>query len=371
MTSIRMLLQLAVAESLKVHQLDFDSAYLNAEIDCEIYMEPPELFPCNKPSEVLKIKKSLYGLKQSGRLWNEMLHAYLVEKNFTRSLVDTCVYTQFNGKSKMIILVWVDDLILAASDENELKMVKMEMQSHFKMKDLGVLKFFLGIEIQVEGNVIKMMQSKYIGRVLKRFRMTDCKPKDIPCTLGVNKELGLDSQLLDESRHRLYREMVGSIIYVMTGTRPDICYAVTLLSQHLANPTETHLKLCKDVIRYLKKTQFHALRFVKPKELSLTGFCDADWGGSKDRKSISGYCFTLNPKGALISWRSSKQRSVATSSCEAEYIALTEAVKESKFLRQLLSDMTGCGTESVLLYDDNQSAIKLAKNPVFHDRSKH
>ncbi|CAL4239318.1 unnamed protein product, partial [Meganyctiphanes norvegica] len=96
MTSIRMLLQLAVAESLKVHQLDFDSAYLNAEIDCEIYMEPPELFPCNRPSEVLKIKKSLYGLKQSGRLWNEMLHAYLVEKNFTRSLVDTCVYTQFN-----------------------------------------------------------------------------------------------------------------------------------------------------------------------------------------------------------------------------------------------------------------------------------
>ena len=158
----------------------------------------------------------------------------------------------------------------------------------------------------------------------------------------------------------------------MRCTRPDFCYVVTLLSQHMSSPTEAHLNLCRDVMRYLKKTHDYCLKFVKSKGgLNLTGYCDADWGSSLGRKSISGYCFMLNDSGALISWRSCKQRSVALSTCEAEYIALTEAVKEAKFLRQLFADMTGNDQQNVVIHDDNQGAIKLAYNPVFHQRSKH
>ena len=157
----------------------------------------------------------------------------------------------------------------------------------------------------------------------------------------------------------------------MTCTRPDLCYAVTMLSQHMANPKVVHLKLAKHVLRYLKGTINYGLNYSRVKDVSILGFCDSDWGSSPDRRSISGYCYTLNTKGPLVSWSSSKQRVVALSSSEAEYVAMTDAMKEANFLRQLLADMTGSERQVVRLYADNQSAIKLSENPVQSKRTKH
>ena len=199
--------------------------------------------------------------------------------------------------------------------------------------------------------------------------MTDCKPKSIPCDSNINS-INEDSQELADPR--LYREIVGSLIYVMVGTRPDICYAVTKLSQHMSKPTKAHLGLAKDVLRYLKSTINFGLKFSDTNEpLKLNGYCDSDWGNSEDRRSITGYCYQLNENGPLISWKSQKQRIVALSSCEAEYISLTSAIQEGNFLRQLFADMTNTNKTFVKLNVDNQGAIALAKNPVFHQRSKH
>ena len=238
------------------------------------------------------------------------------------------------------------------------------------MKDLGQVSHFLGIEFDVSKDCIKIHQTKYAKMILEKYGMTNCKPKKTPCPLGINKELGNSSPPL--SHNTLYRGIIGSLIYLMTNTRPDICYIVSFLSQFMVNPTFAHLQLAKHVLRYIKGTLSKGLTFVKSTNgSSIWGCCDSDWGGSLDRHSISGDCYMLNDTGPAVSWKCSKQRIIALSSCEAEYVALTVAIQEAKFLRQLLADIQGCKISGVRLYADNQGAIALAKNPVHHQRTKH
>ena len=239
------------------------------------------------------------------------------------------------------------------------------------MKDLGKLSWFLGIEFKCENGSIEMNQTKYLEKVLKRFKMEDCKPRATPCDVGSNNIQSDDSKELGDAL--LYREIVGSLIYCMSITRPDLCYVVTKLSQHMVNPTKAHLGMAKQVLRYIKGTLDYGLKFQKSDvPLELSGYADADWGASEDRKSITGYAFQLAEGGPLVSYKSRKQQSVALSTCEAEYMALSAATQEVKFLSQLLTDMTGKEqTKGVVLFVDNQGAIALAKNPVHHQRSKH
>ena len=373
MSSVRMLMQLAVQNDMITHQMDVKTAYLNAPIDREIYIEQPQGFQQqgkNGERLVCKLKKSLYGLKQSGRNWNSMLHNYLLSQNFAQSLADPCVYSQTRDKGKIILIIWVDDIIISATDSALLESIKSALSSQFKMKDLGSLTWFLGTEFKCEGQSIKMSQTLYIDKVLSKFEMADCKPKPTPCAIGTAQPIEETTDSLSDPR--LYRAIVGSLIYVMTGTRPDLCYAVTKLSQKMANPTHTDIIKAKHVLRYLKGTKEHGLRFQKSETpLKLTGFCDSDWGASvEDRHSITGYNFQLTSNGPLISWKSRKQQTVALSTCEAEYISLANACQEAKFLKQLCNDM-GIGCQNVLINVDNQGAINLAKNPVNHQRSKH
>ena len=329
---------------------------------------------------VLKLNKSLYGLKQSSKLWNEMLNKFLISLGFVRSIVDSCLYTYQKGENIGIIVIWVDDLILSSNSNDVMNFVKAKLKNSFKVKELGPISKFLGIEFERSKDSMRMHQTKFANSILQRFKMNDCKPKKTPCPLNV-KELGKDSPQLEDNSE--YRSIVGSLMYLMTNTRPDICYVVSFLSQFLTNPTFAHLQLAKHVLRYLKHTVSKGLTFVKSSDRSaLIGYSDSDWGQSTGRHSISGYCFALNEKGPSISWKCSKQRVIALSSCEAEYVALTEATKEAKFLRQLLADIQGHtangvktynlnqGT-AVRLYADNQGAIALAKNPVHHQRTKH
>ena len=372
-TSIRMLLQLALQENLIVHQMDVSSAYLNAPIDCEIFVDQPEGFEQydrNGKKLFFRLKKSIYGLKQSGRNWYELLHNFLLKENFDMSLADSCVYSKKVGNLKIIIIFWVDDIIIACSNEQLLNDTKRSLCQNFRMKDFGKLSWFLGIEFKQDSEKFVMVQTRYIEKLLNRFNMKDCKPKATPCDLCVSKVMVSDSEKLPDPR--LYREVVGSLIYVMTCTRPDLCYIVTKLSQNMCDPTKAHLNMAKHVLRYLKGTLNIGLTFRKQKSeiLGLQGFCDSDWGASSDRRSITGYGFSLCKKGPLISWKSRKQQIVALSTCEAEYVALTSAIQEAKFLSQLLVDMNGGAKSKVILNVDNQGAICLAKNPVHHQRTK-
>ena len=230
-TSVRMLMQLAIQKGMVVHQMDVKTAYLNAPIDCELYIEQSEGYERKGPNDeklVCKLKKSLYGLKQRGRNWNCLLHGHLTQEGFVQSLADPCVYVKSTEFGQVIAIVWVDDIIIAGSNTDVLKKVKESLMMRFKMKDPGVLSWFLGIQFKCENDCIEMSQSKFAEKILERFNMSDCKPKAVPCELGVNKASTVNESEFENVN--LYREIVGSLIYLMTCATPDLCYVVTYLS---------------------------------------------------------------------------------------------------------------------------------------------
>ena len=209
-TSIRMLLQTVIQDDLVVDQLDVKTAYLNAEIDCDIFVDQPEGYEVTNSKEeklVCKLKKSLYGLKQSGRNWNSTLHTFLLSENFKQSSADNCVYTRFNvvTKVKAIIIIWVDDMIVAASSRSALNCVKVSLCNKFKMKDMGQLSWFLGMEFKFDGKTIRMSQHKYLDKMINRFDLQNCNPKSVPCDLSVDKIIQNDP--------KEPCEIVGSLIY--------------------------------------------------------------------------------------------------------------------------------------------------------------
>lgn len=372
MTSVRCLMQLAAQYDLELHQMDVKTAYLHAPIDCEVYMEQPEGFEVRSDTGeqlVCKLNKSLYGLKQSGRNWNKMLHDHLSENGFTQNPADHCVYNKQTATERIILIIWVDDLIIAASDSDSLTSVKEMLSEKFKMKDLGRLGHFLGIDFTQSEGKIKMNQTRYITKILERFGMSDCKTRSTPCEQKLNFDG--DGELIDSKR---YREVIGSLIYVMTCTRPDISWIVSKLSQYLSEPKEQHWITAKHVLRYLKGTMNQELCYKKGVEkLNLVAYSDADWAADQsDRRSITGYCFSLTKCGPVISWRSKKQPTVALSTCEAEYMALAATTQESLYLVQLLGEMDSeCQYTPVTIFEDNQGAIALSKNPVCRQRCKH
>ena len=374
MESVRVLMQLAMNYNIFVHQMDVKSAYLHAPIDCDLYVVQPKgyeiLNESGKPM-VFKLNKSLYGLKQSGRNWNNLLCSYLCDIGFTQSNVDPCIYTKSENGNLTIILVWVDDLIILCSSQNVVKEIKSKLCSKFKMKDLGEISTFLGISFKVTNDFISMDQSRYLENVLKRFSLYDCKGRSTPCeaNLAAYEINNIDPDEIDNTK---YRQMVGSLIYAATCTRPDLSFIVMKLSQNLSNPRTCDLLLLKHVFQYIKKTIDYALVFRKTENLKLIGYCDADWATNVDnRRSITGYCFSLSESGPVISWRSKKQNSVALSTCEAEYMAISQTCQELSFLVQLLKDIISIDFEPVHINNDNQGAIALVKNPVKHQKSKH
>ena len=213
--------------------------------------------PVNSENLVWKLNRSLYGLKQSGRNWNSLLHDYLIQNGFIQSLADSCVYTRNSKDATVILLVWVDDIIIATSGEQLLLETKNLLKLKFKMTDLGRLSRFLGIQFKYDGG-ITMDQTHYLKKILSRYNMENCKPKATPSEQKLN--FSSDLEITNVTK---YREMIGSLIYAMTCTRPDLCWIVTKLSQYLDKPTSEHHTAVKHVLRYIKGTVDYKLYFRK------------------------------------------------------------------------------------------------------------
>ena len=373
LTSIRALMQCSVQYDLIVHQLDVKTAYLNANIDCNIFMEQPEGFEKGGNNMVCHLNKSIYGLKQSGRMWNKVLHNFLTEKGFKRSEVDHCLYLKkCNDDCIVYVLVWVDDIIVSASNMQLMSETKSLLHKRFKMVDMGQLSWFLGIDFKFENDCVSLSQAAYLKNVLAKFKMQDCRPTKTPCDKFILNENSKDYSSTE------YRSAVGSLIYAMVCTRPDISWIITKLSQYLHKPTEDHWVAVKRLLRYIKHSINYCLCFRKVTDgLSLIGYCDSDWASSVDaegsRRSVTGYCFHLSKSSAALSWKSRKQPTVALSSCEAEYMALASATQEALYLKQLLTEIDPQfdKTKVITLFEDNQGTIALVNNPVYHQRTKH
>lgn len=354
--------------------MDVVTAFLNGDIDEEIYMNVPTGFKVPKrPNLVCKLLKALYGLKQAPRMWNAKIDSFLVEDlRFASSPNETCVYIKRdNGTVDMMIVLYVDDVLIAGKSRANINRVRIELKSRFKMKDLGNASWFLGIEIvrKRELSQIIIKQSAYIAKILERFSMSNSKPTNTPIVTDAGKVLSSISKPL--YRNTPYPRAIGSLMYLMICTRPDIAYAVGKLSRHCENPTEVHWAAVKRILRYIKGTKDSGLFLCAVDNLDLIGYCDADWGGClATRKSTDGLLFTLG--GSAVSWKSKRQSIVALSTCEAEYVATCSAAKEGIYLAWLLSDMLGSfSTPTIPIYVDNDGAIDLAKKESVSQRTKH
>ena len=373
LTSLRALLSMAAIQDLELQQLDVKSAFLNGTLKEDIYMQQPERFA--KPGKehlVCKLERTIYGLKQSPRAWYERLHAHLHNNRFSRSTADHSVYVRREGEKFMIILVYVDDLVLASNNKPMLQEFKTSMEKEFKMSDLGDAHHFLGLELirDRKERIIKVRQARYAEDVLRRFNMEDSKPISTP--MDPNARLTKSEEVVGADEKRWYRSAVGSLMYLMVSSRPDLAYAVGAVSKYVESPAPAHITAVKRILRYVRGTSNYALHFGSTKTPAvLQGYSDSDWGSdADDRVSISGYAFFYGD--GIISWSSKKQSSVALSSTEAEYMAMSHACKEAVWLRRLF-DGVGAKMEDgpTVLHVDNEGAIKLAKNQTFHGRTKH
>ena len=374
LTTIRLVLKIVAAENLHLEQLDVKTAFLHGDLEEELYMRQPEGFiKEDKKNLVRRLKKSLYGLKQAPRQWYKKFDSFMSSHGFTRCQADHCCYFKKFDNNFIILLLYVDDMLVVGSDMQEIVNLKQKLSKQFEMKDLGAAKQILGMRIKRDTNsrTLLLSQDKYINKVLSRFNMQNAKVVITP--LGVHFRLSIEqSPKTEEERAYMakvpYASAIGSLMYVMVCTRPDIAQAVGAVSRYMNNPGKLHWEAVKWILRYLRGTTGKALCF-KGGDTILTGYVDADLAGNVDiRRSTTGYVYTLG--GTAVSWGSQLQKIVALSTTEAEYVAVTEASKEMVWLQSFLEEL-GKKQEDNVLYCDSQSAIHLAKNPSFHSRTKH
>eukprot|EP00171_Calliarthron_tuberculosum_P001876 IDg1876t1 len=334
-------------------------------------MEQPEGFVSTEhPDHVCKLRKSIYGLKQASRQWHEKIDGFLIgEMSFTASNHDPCLYVRKDKRGISIITLYVDDLLIASSNLNDLSSIKSKLASRFKMKDCGRASICLGLEIRNDpnGKKIFLSQKRYAEKILGRFGMLNSKPISTPMDQQVSLD-NLKGELVDPT---LYRQAIGSLMYLSVGTRPDITFAVSRLAQYVENPTKQLWTLVKRIFRYISGTRNMGIAFNETEPLAPLGYTDSDWGGCKtSRKSTSSFSFIIS--GGLVSWKSKKQTCVAQSSSKAEYIALSIAVKEAIWIQEIFKFLMPDHYQSpILLFVDNQGSIKMAKNDASGTRTKH
>ena len=239
------------------------------------------------------------------------------------------------------------------------------------MKELGRINNFLGIRFLQRKGHVEMDQTEYLTSILQKYGMSECKPRGTPCELGSSSSSSSLTVAPLSENPRVYRELVGSLLYATTCTRLDLSWAVSKLSQHLSNPEPTDWVMLKHVLKYVKGTVDQKLRYSKSSNgLNLLGYSDSDWASSiEDRRSTTGYYFALNASGPPIAWKSRKQPTVALSSCEAEYMALSAATQEAIYLSKVMSYLMIDVTPMIL--SDSQSALSLIQNPTNHNHTKH
>ncbi|CAL5331407.1 unnamed protein product [Camellia sinensis] len=364
--TIRLLLAIAAQKDWKIYQLDVKSAFLNGFLQEEIYVEQPEGFVMQgHEDKVYLLKKALYGLKQAPRAWYSRIDSHLLSLGFVKSLSEFTLYVK-EATDLIVVPVYVDDLLITWSNEDLIKEFKAEMLKVFEMTDLGMMSYFLGMEVKQRQHEVFICQQKYAKEILKKFHMEDCKATSTPMN---QKEKFSKDDGIDKVDEGLYRSLIGCLMY-LTATRPDIMHAVSLLSRFMHCASEVHFQAAKRILRYIKGTINYGIKFTHCSDFKFHGFSDSDWGGSiDDMRSTTGFCFSFG--SGMFSWCSRKQEIIAQSTAEAEYVAATAAVNQALWFRKLLTDLHMEQEESTQIFVDNQAAISISNNPVFHGKTKH
>ncbi|XP_070677808.1 uncharacterized mitochondrial protein AtMg00810-like [Malus domestica] len=346
--------------------MDVKNVFLNGELEEEVYMKLHPGHPqSSDPELVCKLHKSIYRLKKSPCAWYLKLSSVIEEVGLKRSNADSSLFVRICPSGTLVVLIYVDDLIVTGDNASEIVLLKNTLKQKFAIKDLGTLKYFLGIEMATSKKGMFLNQRKYILDLLQEADMLDCKPAFIP--LDCKHKMTMDGETLTDISY--YQRLVRRLIY-LTITRPNIAFAVSLVSQFMHSPTMDHLQVVKRILRYLKGSVGHGILMQNNAHTQILGYTDADWAGNPlDRKSTTGFCIFVG--GNLVSWKSKKQSVIARSSAEAEYMAMATTACELIWLKGLLSELGFPSSQPMTLMCDNQAAMHIASNPIFHARTKH
>jgi len=389
--TLRILLALGAANGndIIIEQADVKNAYLNAWMhdDEIVFMEIPKFYELFRqhPEKfkqlaksgkrvVLRLKRPLYGTKQGAHHWYEELKKILLSLHFKVSVADEATFYKVTGNDFLVLAAATDDFTIVTNSRTLSTKTKSKLNSHFELVDLGDINWLLGVSVtrNLKDKTISLGQQAYVEQILARFGLSDARPDVTPMEPGADYHFDSPSvspTLLTPAEKTTYREMIGSLMYCATMTRPDIAFAVSMLSQFLESPRTTHLKAVKRVFCYLLGTKH--LKLVLGGNTTVVGFSDADWASQRHCHSISGYAYFVGL--GTISWSAKKQPIITLSSTEAEYVALTGAAKDILWIHKLLKEFSFLHNLSLptTLYCDNQGAIRLSKDATFHSRTKH
>ncbi len=379
LSSLRTILSIATRYDWDIKLFDYSAAFLNGEFSDneEIYMEQPPHYTNGNPNEVIRLRRTIYGLKQSSRKWYEKLTTSLATLGFHALHNDHAVYRLIRGDDIILMAIHIDDSTITGTSPTLIDGIQEEIARIFKITMLGPLNWLLGMEVKRDrkNHTLSISQTTYIDSLLRKFGMTDCKSVSVPLdpTTQISREQcpNTPSDVAD-MQGVPYRELIGGLIWLSTATRPDLAFTVCVLSRFLDNPGRPHWNAAKRVLQYLKGTRTLGLTYGRSNEThGLDIYTDADGMSLEHRKAISGYAFILN--GAAVSWSSKQQEITALSTTEAEYIALTYTAKEAMWYRFFLAELFGPIAIPFIIYSDNQSAISLAHAELgqFHARTKH
>lgn len=366
--TIRLVLSRMAAEAWESCQMDVMTAFLNSLLREEVYLKQPEGFVDQRhPDWVWRVRASLYGLKQSPREWNALLTKELVAMGLTQSKHDPVLFTQTKeGKVVGAVIVHVDDFYVTG-EKDVLKKIRTTLSNRFRMSKCGPLDTYISLKVERgEDGSVYLSQKHYIHQIAEKYLPRDSKPAHVPCNAGFS-ELTSDN---DSPRtDNPYSALIGMLQWVANGTRPDIQFAINRLSQFLSRPTLNHWNAAVHVLKYLYTTKELRLGLGTASQQKLHGFSDSDWAStSEDRRSTTGWVFRY--AGGAISWKSRRQPTVALSSTEGEYMALTDTAKEAIWLRGLSRDM-GMEDASTRIFYDNQGAGFLSEGEGLQSRTKH
>jgi len=366
--STRILLALAAVLFWQVHQGDVKTAFLNSNLDKPVYMRPPKDIKL-PPGFCLMLIRALYGLKQSPRAWYQKLRNTLINWGWRMSAYDPCVF--INDGTGLILEVHVDDINVMGKDIQAILDFKTQISQTFPMTDEGECSWYLGMHVEQKPGEIRIHQKQYIDQIVAKYGFTQAVSARTP----LDKDIKLtkqDGYVAHPKFRTHYQSKVGSLNFASNQTRPDIAFATGYVARYASNPNQIHMDSVDRIFTYLKNDPGKGIVYSGKHGLQLRGFVDSDFAGCEDsRRSTTGWVFTL--AGGPVSWSSQRQKTVATSTMDAEYIAGSEATKEAVWIRNFINDLRipGVHIDTVPLYIDNNSALKLTRNPEFHNRSKH
>ncbi|KAH9672921.1 retrovirus-related pol polyprotein from transposon RE1 [Citrus sinensis] len=368
-STVRIILSLAVMKRWKIRQIDINNAFLNGELNEDVYMFQPEGFVQSPSGHVCKLHKALYGLKQAPRAWFDRLRKALLQWGFQNSKAGSSLFIKHELGGIVAIIVYVDDILITGDNNTVIETFIHYLGDTFALKDLGEFNYFLGIEVTHDAKgSLHLSQAKYVRDLLTRTDMENCRESDTPMSTGqkLRRAENDDNLIVNVTE---YRSIIGALQYLVL-TRPELAFSVNKLSQFLAAPTEKHWVACKKILRYLKATEDYGLMFKARDGINLTAYTDADWACDvDDRKSVGAYCVYLGQN--LVSWSSKKQQTVARSSTESKYRALSTACAEIVWIQALLGELKLKYSQIPIIWCDNNGAAALATNPVYHAKTNH